>query len=328
MLARIIGVAVAAAAVGESALAQGAATTPAPPQPWAEQIRVGVDYRGDFGSDAPRIMLGDRQVPVKCTVVPSNENDGFDLTIRQTGDNKIVNLVNLSLQLQIGTGSCTDFKMIRFSWYDPSALPISDNGRVRFYSGGGGYVVRVLTVAREPEKDPFVLKVRKLAPGVRASKFAAGAAAPAPAGSAAPGLAGDTVEVARTAYLQMCGKGQEKLSMATCAGMRRDLDAAVAAQAATAREAEVMGVYRQLCAPSARKLSEDTCASMLTEAKQTLAVGAPPRAAAAPSRGAEQAGAAAEVKSAYDELCAPGARQVSVETCAALKADAPAHRRR
>lgn len=326
MLARIIGVAVAAAAVGESAFAQLAATTP--PQPWAEQVQVGVDYRGEFGPDDPRIVLGDRQVPVKCTVVPSNENDGFDLTIRQTGDNKIVNLVNLSLQLQIGTGSCTDFKMIRFSWYDPSALPISDNGRVRFYSGGGGYVVRVLTVAREPEKDPFVLKVRKLAPSVRASKFAAGSPASSLSGPAAPGLAGDTVEAARTAYLQMCGKGQEKLSAATCAGMRRDLDTAVAAQTAAAREAEVMGVYRQLCAPSARKLSEDTCASMLTEAKQTLAAGPPPP-AAAPSRRAEQASAAAEVRSAHDELCAPGAQQVSVETCAALKADAaPAHRRR
>jgi len=124
-------------------------------------------------------------------------------------------------------------------------------------------------------------------PGVRSRQLqltlaaASGVAMPAGAGAAASGgatrkaMSASDVEQARTAYFQMCGKGSERLSRETCDGMRRDLDAAVAAQAAARREAEVMGVYRQLCTPSAPKLSPDTCASMLAEAKRTLAAPAP-----------------------------------------------------
>lgn len=145
--------------------------------------------------------------------------------------------------------------------------------------------------------------------------------------NASPAMQANAVEEARTAYLKMCGKGAEKLSAATCEGMRRDLDLATAARAASRREAEVMGVYRQLCAPGAAKLSAETCASMLAEAKRSLVAPAsvareaatkePAARAAAP-----KAGGRAELGDAYQELCAPGAQQVSAETCAALKADA------
>ncbi|MCR5879777.1 hypothetical protein LRS04_16665 [Phenylobacterium sp. J367] len=98
--------------------------------------------------------------------------------------------------------------------------------------------------------------------------------APAPGAGAGPlgaGHAPGPMETAQKAYLQMCGKGDEKLGAATCASMKRDLDAALAREAAEAREAEVMALHRRLCAPDARKLSVETCAAMLTEAERTLA---------------------------------------------------------
>ncbi|MCR5879776.1 hypothetical protein LRS04_16660 [Phenylobacterium sp. J367] len=159
---------------------------------------------------------------------------------------------------------------------------------------------------------------------MRARTFQPGSAGGAATQTAAAKAQADGVEEARTAYLQMCGKGQERLSAATCGAMRRDLDAATAAQAAAAREAEVMGVYRQLCGGAGRKLSEETCASMLAEAKRTLAAptSAPGAAIpAGPRRAAAQAQPASELTSAYEELCNSGPPQVSAETCAALKAD-------
>lgn len=96
----------------------------------------------------------------------------------------------------------------------------------------------------------------------------------AAAGVVQPGGPANLIEATRTAYLQMCGEGAERLSAATCGGMKRDLDAALAAEAAAAREAEVMAVHRQLCSPENRKLGEDTCAAMLAEARRKLAAGA------------------------------------------------------
>ena len=316
-------------AAGNAVAAPAAASAPAvEPSPWTAQIEAGTDYRGDFTAE-DRTMVGVRQVAAKCAMLPSNQGDGFDVSLRQTSDNKISNLINLSLILEVGVGSCSDFKLIRASAYDPSApLALGDNGRVRFYSGGGDYAVRVMTLAREPEKDPFLLRVRKLDPSVRARTFQPGGVGVAAASALSRTAAANGVEEARTAYLQMCGKGQERLSAATCEGMRRDLETAAAAQAAAAREAEVMGVYRQICGSPDRKLSEETCAAMLAEAKRTLAT---PAAGAAPAAAADAPApgrADAELKSAYEELCASGPPQVSAETCAALKADAASRRPR
>jgi hypothetical protein len=59
---------------------------------------------------------------------------------------------------------------------------------------------------------------------------------------------------------------------------------------------------------------------------RSLPAPAAPVARAAAPQGASSS---AELGGAYQELCAPGAQQVSAETCAALKADAaPASRRK
>lgn len=128
-------------------------------------------------------------------------------------------------------------------------------------------------------------------------------------------------EKARSAYLQMCGRGAEKLGPATCESMRRDMEAAAAAESAAAHQAEVMALHRQLCGPGARSVSEETCASILAEAKTPPSV-APAKSAktqAAPAGSPRPA--APTQKSAYGELCGGSVRLVSAETCAALRAD-------
>ncbi|MCR5879775.1 hypothetical protein LRS04_16655 [Phenylobacterium sp. J367] len=138
-LALIIG-----AGTGGSALAAPGDPPPpaSTPVPWTERIEAGIEYRGDFTAE-DRTLVGARQVAVRCAMLPSTSGEGFDISLRQTPDNKISNLINLSLILEIGVGNCADFKLIRVSPYDPAApLALGDNGRVRFFSGGGDYAVR------------------------------------------------------------------------------------------------------------------------------------------------------------------------------------------
>lgn len=125
----------------------------------------------------------------------------------------------------------------------------------------------------------------------------AGRLTPKPKPAALEARAQPAGDERRAAYAQLCTPGREKLSPATCASMKRDLDRAATDEVSTA--------YRQFCTPGAETLSKSTCAAMRADAG---------------------AGAAAQIttpsklKGVNERLCT-GSGPASPATCAAMRQD-------
>ncbi len=182
---------------------------------------------------------------------------------------------------------------------EKQGIAVGDVIRTIYVNNMTTWIVRQNPVDKQEDLDAFLAKTPIGTRGVgvsgqlRTVRLGSMTIAPLPEGSLPPAQTAaiaapttEAIEATRTTYLNMCGRGSEKLGVATCAGLKSDLDGAVAQRAAADHAAEVMASYRQLCGAGATaKLSKETCDGILAEAGGSPAAVSPPVAArpAAPS---------------------------------------------